>query len=107
MQRCEQCGALRWTPRDTCPECLTPGGTWSEIETGGVIWSFVVYHRAFHPSFADAVPYNVALVQLDAGPVAVTSIQAPNGELEIGRRVHVVFDDVTPDVTLVRFVLDP
>jgi uncharacterized protein len=106
MQRCDRCGSLRWTPRDTCPECLEPGGTWTEIGTGGTIWSFVVYHRAFHPSLRAAVPYNVALVRLDAGPMVVTSLEAPIERLEIGQRVHAVFRDVTNSVTLVRFALD-
>ena len=106
MQACDQCGSLRWTPRDTCPECLEPGGTWTEIATGGTIWSFVVYHRAFHPSVEAAVPYNVALVQLDAGPTVVTNVEAPIEQLEIGKRVHAVFHDVNSQVTLVRFALD-
>jgi uncharacterized protein len=106
MQRCDRCGSLRWTPRDTCPECLEPGGTWTEIGTGGTIWSFVVYHRAFHPSFEAAVPYNVALVRLDAGPTVVTNLEAEAGQLGIGKRVHAVFRDVTDHVTLVRFALD-
>jgi uncharacterized OB-fold protein len=106
MQQCDQCESLRWPPRDTCPECLEPGGTWTEIGMGGTIWSFVVYHRAFHPSLKAAVPYNVALVQLDAGPTVVTSVEAPIEQLEIGKRVHAVFRDVTSQVTLVRFALD-
>lgn len=106
MQRCDKCGSLRWTPRDTCPECLERGGTWTEIRTGGTIWSFVVYHRAFHPSLEPAVPYNVALVQLDAGPTLVTNVAAPVDQLEIGMGVHAVFHDVTSHVTLVRFALD-
>ncbi len=105
MQRCDQCGSLRWTPRGTCPECLEPGGTWTEIESGGTIWSFVGYHRAFHPSFKAAVPYNVALVRLDVGPMVVTNLEAPLEQLEIGKRVHAVFRDVTNQVTLVRFAL--
>ena len=106
LQRCDGCGSLRWPPRDTCPECLEPGGAWTEIGTGGTIWSFVVYHQAFHASFAAAAPYNVALVELDAGPTVVTNVEAPIEQLEIGKRVHAVFHDVTDHVTLVRFALD-
>jgi uncharacterized OB-fold protein len=106
MQRCGHCGALRWTPRNTCPECLQPGGTWTEIETGGTIWSFAVYHRAFSPAFEDAVPYNVALVRLDAGPMMITNVEAPLEDLSIDARVHAVFRAVDDKVTLVRFALD-
>jgi len=56
------------------------------------------------PAFADEVPYNVALVQLDAGPRLITNIVGVRPEeLRIGMRVVAAFEDVTPDVTLVRF----
>jgi uncharacterized OB-fold protein len=106
MQRCDRCGSWRWTPRGTCPECLEPGGTWAEIDSRGTIWSFAVYHRAFHPSFEAALPYNVALVKLDAGPKVLTNIEAPVEQLKIGLRVRAVFREVTDEVTLVRFALD-
>jgi uncharacterized OB-fold protein len=33
----------------------------------GRIYSFVVYHRAFHPAYVEEVPYAMALVELDEG----------------------------------------
>jgi len=53
-----------------------------------------------------AAPGYVALVRLDAGPTVVTNVAAPIERLEIGRRVHAVFHDVSSQVTLVRFALD-
>jgi hypothetical protein len=34
------------------------------------------------------------------------SVEAPVEQLEIGKRVHAVFRDVSSDVALVRFALD-
>lgn len=104
MPRCAGCGELNWPPKPVCPECLRPLSPedWTEIPGGGEIWSFVVYHRPFHPNFAQAVPYNVAFIKLDAGPIFVSNVLGSN-DLTIGQRVEACFDDVTPEVTLVKF----
>ena len=68
LQRCEGCGAVRYPAAPRCPECLAAGFEWVPVEGGGTIWSACTYHRAYDPAFADAVPYNVVLVELDAGP---------------------------------------
>lgn len=103
MQRCAGCGLVRWPPKPVCPNCLRAGAVedWQEVADTGAIWSFIVYHRAFHPWFADKVPYNVAYVKLDAGPMFISNVLGSG--LEIGGRVKAHFDDVTPEVTLVRF----
>ena len=41
---------------------------WQPRRGLGTVWSCCVYHRAFDPAFSDALPYNVALVELDSGP---------------------------------------
>jgi uncharacterized OB-fold protein len=106
MQRCAGCGALRWPPKPICPTCLRAGAAedWTEIADTGEIWSFAVYHRAFHPSLADRLPYNVAYIKLDAGPMFISNVMGAN-DLAIGARVKACYDDVTPDVTLVKFQL--
>lgn len=104
FQRCGACGYLRWPPAPLCPECLTPGGEWTEVEGRGEIWSFGIYDHVYHPAFRADAPYNVALVQLDAGPRLITNIVGvPNEELRIGMRVRAVFEAVSPEATLVRF----
>ena len=108
MQRCAGCGELRWPPKPVCPTCLRTAAIedWQDIAPIGEIWSFIVYHRAFHPSFADKLPYNVAYIKLDAGPMFISNVVDTN-ELSIGRKVQACFDAVTPEVTLIRFQLLP
>jgi uncharacterized OB-fold protein len=46
----------------------------------------------------------VVQVQLEEGPrLTANLVDVPNTELRIGMRVEVAFDDVTPELTLVRF----
>lgn len=104
FQRCSACGYLRWPPAPLCPECLAPGGEWTEVDGRGAIWSFGIYEHVYHEAFRAEVPYNVALVQLDAGPRLITNIVGlPNQQLQIGMRVRPVFETVSPGVRLVRF----
>lgn len=72
----------------------------------GKIFSFVVFHKAFHKSFEKDIPYAVAVVELEEGPRLASSIVgvAPD-QLRCEMPVEVVFDDVTPDCTLPKFKL--
>ena len=106
LQECGTCGARRWPPAPLCPECLTTGGDWVEVESTGRIWSYAVYDHAYRSSFANDIPYNVAVVDLDAGPTMISNIvDAAPEDLRIGDCVTVVFDDITADVTLVKFAI--
>jgi len=40
-----------------------------------------------HPAFADELPYNVAIVELDEGPRLITNIEDDIDRLAIERRV--------------------
>jgi uncharacterized OB-fold protein len=57
-----------WPPCPTSP-FVTAGATeWRSAGASGVLTGLVIYRRSFHPAFADAVPYGVGLVELNAGP---------------------------------------
>jgi len=73
FQRCG-CGHA-WLPaRRECPACLRDGAGWQRASGRGTLLSWVVYHTAYHPAFADRLPYHVALVQLEEGPRLFTRI---------------------------------
>ena len=74
FQRCRGCGHA-WLPsRAECPRCL--GTDWQREVAGGkaTLVSWVVYHHAFHPAFADRLPYTVAVVELAEGPRLISNI---------------------------------
>lgn len=74
FQECSHCGH-RWLPaRDICPGCLKNEVSWKSASGQAKLKSWVVYHVAYHPSFADRLPYNVALVELAEGPRLLTNI---------------------------------
>lgn len=104
LPRCRQCGKFRYPPGPYCPNCLSSETDWQAISGRGSIYSFIVVHQRYDPSFVDDLPYNVAVVALEEGPRLVTNIVGiANEALEIGMPVEVTYDDVTDEFTLPKF----
>lgn len=83
FQRCDSCENA-WLPaRSECPKCLRSDYTWETACGRASLVSWVIYHRAMHPAFADKVPYNVAIVELAEGPRLISNIDASNALLAI------------------------
>lgn len=104
-QQCSACGKLRFPPLPICDACLEEASEWREVSENGLVWSYVVYHRAFHPAFADEVPYVVAIVENHDGLHFTGNIVGDRYGLAVGVPVTAVFDPVTPEVTLLNWRL--
>ncbi len=104
LQRCGDCGRFRYPPAPVCPGCLSETTEWAPVSGRGTVSTWVVFHRRYFDAFADDIPYNVVQVQLDEGPrLTANLVGVPNDEITIGMPVEVVFDDVTPEISLPRF----
>ena len=104
LVRCSQCGRHRLPGRERCADCWSTESEWVQASGRGRLYSFGVMHQQYHPAFADAIPYNVAIVELEEGPRLVTNIVGcPNEELGVDMPVEAVFDDVSEETTLIRF----
>ncbi len=103
-QRCLACGRLRALPQDLCPHCLAEGGPWVALSGKGTLSSWCVYHRAFHPAFADAVPYVIAQVDLAEGIRYIAPLRhGADAPLVLGLPVRVVYESISDEVTLPLF----
>ena len=116
VQRCSACGMRRFPPRPMCPSCQSTELRWDVMSGEGRVWSFVVPHPPLLPTFAKIAPYAVVLVELADDPtIRMVGNLIPNADGEInevdpttvaiGAPVSVVFQTVTPDVALPRWVL--
>lgn len=103
VQRCDNCEHLRWPPAPICPECLTSGGTWTEVEAQGRVWSYCTYQKQLHAPYEWPLPYTVALIELDAGLVMTGMLTNSIEQPSVGRRVVVVYEKATEAVTFVRW----
>lgn len=109
IQRCDECGTWRHYPQERCPQCTSDAWTWQAVSGRGTIYTFTVTHQAFHPYWADRVPYAVATIELDEGVRLVSDLPPTDTDrVAIGAPVEVFFDEETIDgvtVTLARFRL--
>ena len=108
LQRCRHCGKHIFYPRAACPFCLSERLEWVTAGGQGKIYSYTVVRRAMHPAFQDDVPYVLAIVELDEGPRLTTNIVAAAlDEVRVDMRVRAAYDDVTPEITLLKFAPVP
>jgi uncharacterized OB-fold protein len=104
MQQCDNCGYIRFPPGILCPQCHSMDASWVKLSGRGKIFSFVVYRVAYHPSYADDIPYAVAVIQLAEGPRMESNITGIKVEdIKVDLPVEVYFDDVTAGVSLPKF----
>jgi uncharacterized OB-fold protein len=104
LQRCQECGRFRYPPAPVCPDCFGERADWASVSGRGTVTTWVVFHKVYFPAFADDVPYNVVQVELEEGPrLTANLVGIANDRIAVGMPVEVLFDDVTPEVTLPRF----
>ncbi len=106
LPHCDDCRRPFWPPGPACPACFGENLAWHAVSGRGAISSWVLFHRAWFPSFAGDIPYAVVQVELDEGPRLTSGVvDLPHERLAVGLRVQVAFDDVTPEITLPKFRL--
>jgi uncharacterized OB-fold protein len=108
IPRCNACGKFWFPPSRLCPLCLSGDVGWETVSGRGHIYSFVVFHRVYHPAFAGEVPYVVAIVELEEGPRMLTNIVGvPVDQVRCNMPVAVVFDDVSSEIAVPKFTPRP
>jgi uncharacterized protein len=89
LQRCRECAAVWHPPAPTCPNGPSHPIEWFAASGRGRLHSYTRVEHAAHPAVAAAVPYLVALVELDEGPRLICNLldASPEG-LVAGLRVR-------------------
>lgn len=104
FQRCTDCGTWRHVPRDMCARCGSFNWEWAKSSGKGKVFSWTTAMQPMLPQFADLVPYSPVVIEMEEGVRLVSwVIDVPPEELRLDLPVEVVFDDVTPEVTLPKF----
>ena len=90
LQWCRACERPIHYPRDVCPACLGDDLDFRDASGHGVVHAWSVMHAPAHPGMADAVPYVVALVDLDEGARMMTNlIECDPSDVRVGLDVEV------------------
>jgi hypothetical protein len=104
LQQCASCDLIRYPISATCPRCLSSDAEWRAMSGRGEVLSAIAFHRAYNPAWADRVPYNVALIQLEEGPRLISNV-LPLDRLRVpaGTPVRVAFDPAPDGLSIPRF----
>jgi uncharacterized protein len=106
IQKCSQCEHLRWPISPICPRCLDPQYEWLPVSGDGEVFSYTVFRHAYHPYWAERLPYVVAIVRLAEGPRLISDIYgAVPEDVTVGATVRACFVPADNDVTVPRFAL--
>ncbi|MFC2045777.1 Zn-ribbon domain-containing OB-fold protein [Chloroflexota bacterium] len=104
FQKCQNCGLVRWPPSLICPNCHSQDAEWLTASGKGKVYSFAVYHQAYHPAFENDLPYVTAIIQLTEGPCILSNIVGCNPEdIKCDMPVVVTWDDITAEFSLPKF----
>jgi len=104
LPQCKTCQHIRAQFEDFCPKCGSELFTWKTLSGNGTIWSHCVFHQKYFPEFAEDLPYGVIMVELDEGPRLISNIvNQGQAQLKVGLRVRAYFEDVTDEITLIKF----
>ena len=102
VQRCDACHHYVFIPQLLCPRCLGTGLSWMDTSGLGTVYSFTIVHRPQRPEFA--VPYVVAIVELDEGFHMLTNlVECRPEDVEVGLPVVVHFQRMSDAITLPYF----
>ena len=100
--------------------CTSLDWTWQNVSGKGAIYSYEIIAHAIQPGFRDFTPYPVVIVDLDEQrgvPTPQDGLRLianlvdeqfqPEAEanVAIGKRVDVVFQDLSPELSLPQFRL--
>jgi uncharacterized protein len=85
LQRCAACKKVRHYPRDVCDSCYSMQIDWVQASGRGEVFSWTVAHHAYHPAFADDLPYTLVTVTLEEGVRAMGRLHGmPASDLRLG-----------------------
>ncbi len=104
LPRCRACGHVWFPPYASCPRCLAFDREWTQASGRGTVWGFTLMRQPYIPSFGSELPYNVVLVELEEGPMVYSNlVDTDHADVACGLTVEAVFEDVTAEITLIKF----
>ena len=104
FQQCADCGEVVFFPKILCTGCMSRNLEWKESQGRGKIHTFTVTYDYAPPEFMADVPYALAIIELDEGFTMMSNIvECDFDKLACNMPVEVVFDPVTPEITLPKF----
>ena len=92
LQQCSECGQVNYPARELCGNCLADGLQWRSVTDTGTVQSITELQYSLEPAYTAYLPWLVASIQLDCGPVALAHL-VPGIDIGNPVRLKVVQDE--------------
>ncbi len=106
IQRCEDCGKLRFYPSEGCNHCSSTAYRWIDVSGRGKVYSWIVVRRTVDAPWQKRLPFVSAIISLDEQP----SVLVPGLLTDIAPEavtadlpVQVWFEDLTAEISVPRW----
>ena len=104
VQKCLQCGELRYPVSPICPHCLNLTSEWVKLSGKGRVASFIIVHRSRSPLFPGGAPFVTAIIETAEGLRMLSNVVGCKPEeVRMDMPVEVTFEDVSAELTVPRF----
>jgi len=101
MQKCLDCGHIRWPAGMFCPKCLSDKSEWVKLSGKGSVYTFGITHYIYDKWYTDKVPYVVAVIELAEGPHMMGNVTGfKHEDIKVGSPVEIYFDDANEEFSL-------
>ncbi len=74
LQRCGQCSAVQYPPREACHRCLSVELRWERQAGSGQLIAETTLHHSHEPYFRQRLPWRIGLIRLDGGPTVLAHV---------------------------------
>jgi NAD(P)-dependent dehydrogenase (short-subunit alcohol dehydrogenase family)/uncharacterized OB-fold protein len=85
LQVCGDCAKAVYPPRDACPFCLSDRLAFQSVDDKGTVVAETTVRVSTDPYFRERLPWRLATVKLDAGPLIVAHL---HGDVAEGQRTR-------------------
>ena len=75
LQVCSACGQVNYPSRELCGNCLADALHWQAVDAEGTVQSLTELHYSLEEDYAQRLPWRVASVKLDCGPIALAHLE--------------------------------
>ncbi len=104
MQKCLDCGYIRFPVGGFCPNCLSDKAEWLKMSGKGTVYTFGVTHYVYDKGFAGSVPYAIAVIELAEGPRLMGNVTGCDlKNIKVGMSVEVYFEDIDEEFALPKW----
>ncbi len=92
LQRCEECQAFQYPPREICAKCLSPQLRWREVDGSGELIAQTTIRYGFELYFRERAPWPTGIVKLDCGPTVIVGLHTDCAKAPARVRVRAQLD---------------